>query len=101
MQDRIEARRQRLVVSPVRVQPRRVLGMRRNMRLDLGAPIFRQLAVEPRVEIGFPHVRAAHFTTLRPAAPGTFSSMMRRRSRARDSRDMTVPIGMPSAVAVC
>ena len=87
--------------------PRPQLGMRRKIGFDGLIILWRQPAIDPRVQVilfyGAAH--RPHFT-LRSAAPWreVFSSSSpciarRKRSRPRESLDITVPIGTPSTRA--
>ena len=68
--------------------------------LDRGVPIGREAAVGIGLQIGLGNRQLfAHFTTLRRAAASCPAIIARSFSRARDRRDITVPIGMPSVRA--
>jgi hypothetical protein len=76
-----------------------ILGTRSKPGLDGAAALIGQPAVGVRLELGIADLRlVAHFTSF-SLAEGCPSIMLRSFSRARDSRDITVPIGMPSVRA--
>jgi hypothetical protein len=80
--------------------PARLMWVGVKVALHLGTAQQRKLTINVGVEmsLGDRQLRPAHFT-LRSAG-GVSSPMLRRSfSRARDSRDITVPIGTPSARA--
>ena len=66
--------------------------------LDRGAARGIQLPVDIGVQFSLRHRRIVFHFTLLNAGPAPFSCV-RKRSRARDRRDITVPIGMPSVLA--
>ena len=73
---------------------RGVLGRLRELGLHR-APTFRvESVVDVGVEVVFGEL---HLTTFNPGNAGAPVSIARRRSRPRKSRDITVPIGIPSA----
>ncbi len=91
---RIVERVQRRVLLAVGRRARGVLGRLRELGLDR-APAF---GVEPVVDVAVEVVFGElHLTTFNPGSAGAPVSIARRRSRPRKSRDITVPIGMPSA----
>ena len=68
---------------------------RRKPCFNRGAPVGREAAIGVRLQLGLAYRLVVHFTTL-SFAPGVWPSIIARSfSRARDRRDMTVPIGMP------
>ena len=73
---------------------RRVLGRLRELGLDRAPPLGVEAVVDVGVEVVFGKL---HLTTFRPGRAGAPVSIPRSRSRPRKSRDITVPIGMPSA----
>ena len=77
------------------MQPRGLLGPLREISLDLAATRLVQDVVHESLQIVFEQVR--HFTTLNSTAGCTPAIRRRMRSLARDSRDITVPIGIASA----
>src|SRR6266480_3897580 len=78
----------------------RVLGARGEPGFDLGPALDAEAPVGVGLQVGFRDGGfRAHFTTLSLAAAPWPSIIMRNFSRARDNRDITVPIGMPRACA--
>ena len=86
-------------LGAIGVHPRRRFGLRRQVVFDLGPARFRQRGVDVGVEVGFGDHLLAHLTTRRLVEGGRPSRISRRRSRPRERRDMTVPIGMPRVAA--
>ena len=76
-----------------------LFGPRREPGFDGLVPLLGQAAVGVGLKIGFGDGLVAHLTSLSFAAAGWPSIIARSFSRARESRDMTVPIGMPSVRA--
>ena len=78
----------------------RVLGARGKPGFDLGLAFGAESPVGVGLQVGFRDGGfRAHFTTFSLAAAPWPSIIMRSFSRARDRRDITVPIGMPTARA--
>ena len=98
VQHAVVGRAHLLADAPVAFDALRILRMRGEPRRDRGAPFLRQVAVGVRLQVVIAD-RLAHFTTFSFAATGCPSIDARSFSRARDRRDITVPIGMPSVRA--
>ncbi|CFL95122.1 Uncharacterised protein [Bordetella pertussis] len=90
------------------------LGVGRQESRDLGPACIAQLAIRIRVQVGLAdrragniedvervlaHVALIRWTVLAAGARAWACSSAARRSRARDRRDMTVPIGTSSTCA--
>ena len=75
-----------------------LFGSRCEPGLDFLVPIFRQATVGVGLQLCFAD-RLAHLTSFSLVVAGWPSIIVRSFSRARDRRDMTVPIGMPSVRA--
>lgn len=88
-----------LAVRAVGLEPCRELRIGRQLGFDFGAPRLGQPAVDKGLQIGFGNTRFVHLTTCKRSADGVPSIAVRNLSRARDRRDITVPIGTPSVVA--
>jgi len=100
VQHRIEQGVQGLVLAPVNLQPAGLCGMVCQPRSHLGTAPFIQLAIGIGLQFVLVHSqhRLAHFTTLN-AGTAPPAMIWRRRSRPRDSRDITVPSGTSSTFA--
>ena len=85
---------QRRVLLAVGGGTRRILGRLRELGLDRAPALEIETVVDAGVEIVFGDL---HLTTFKPGRAGAPESIARNRSRPRKSRDITVPIGMPSA----
>ncbi len=108
----VQQRIERAMQPPVDPAPRCHFGgsggVRGQVRLHRGTPHGGQAAVDVGVEFfdvdgsgghGRPHFTRCNVAPLSPDAAGAPSSATRMRSRARDSRDITVPSGTPSTSA--
>ena len=73
-------------------------GVGGEIGLDRRAARVIQLPVHIGVQFGLGHGCSVFHFTLLSAGPVLFSCA-RKRSRARDRRDITVPMGMPSVLA--
>ena len=100
VEHRIEQFPQARLLRQVGTQAFGVLGLRREVLLDVAAPRFGQDRIDASVQFGFADHWLAHRTILNWAAGGRPCMIMRSRSRPRARRDMTVPIGMPTVAAI-
>ena len=96
---------QLLLELAILLQPRPFLRMRVEMGFECGGALRRQAAIHRGAQLVVldPIPRAAHVIllgALSAASSPRFISW-RRRSRPRDSRDITVPIGTPNTRAAC
>ena len=91
---RIVERVERRALLAVGRGTHRILGRLRELGLDRAPALGVEAVVDVGVEIVFGEL---HLTTFRPGRAGAPVSIARSRSRPRKRRDMTVPIGMPSA----
>jgi hypothetical protein len=108
--DRLSGWRCKGVAQPlpllvILLQPSLFLGMRREIGFDRGRALGRQATVDKSRQLLFLDAAAgrAHFILLGAsscAAGSRFKNCLKR-SRPRDSRDMTVPIGTPNTRAAC
>ena len=97
---RIEQGLERLVLSLIGASAGSVCRIFGEISLDLGPTLRRQCAINVGVQVIFSDIERAHRTTLRLAPIWRPSMIWRSRSRPRDRRDMTVPIGIPSVPAM-
>src|SRR6185503_2209843 len=99
LQHRVVQLAQAFAEAPVSLDPLRLVGMRVEPRIDRRLLLGIDAAVGIGVQLALGGLsRFAHFTTFRRVAPWP-SIMARSFSRARESRDITVPIGMSSVRA--
>ena len=98
VQHAVVARAQLFGDAPIGLDALCIVRMRREPCRDRAAPLFRQVAVGIRLQVCFGY-GFAHFTTFSLAGAPCPSIIARSFSRARESRDITVPIGMPSVRA--
>src|SRR3989442_7429499 len=94
VEHRVVQRTEQSILLGVRAQPLRILRVRSEPGLDLGPSALGKGAVD--VGVQFSLGDRLHLTTFRGITVWPPSSW-RMRSRARESRDMTVPMGMSRA----
>ncbi len=87
------------VDGPVVRQPLPFAGIRLQIRLHRRVTHGFQTTVQPGVQFGLADRFGAHYLTLRNRARGGSCSARRSASRARASRDITVPGGISRIVA--
>ena len=96
---------QLLLELAILLQPRPFLGMRVEMGFECGGALRRQAAIQRGAQLVVfdPIARAAHVILLEALSAASSPRFIncRRRSRPRDSRDITVPIGTPNTRAAC
>jgi len=77
----------------------RSLGMAGQPGLDFGAAHRVQAVIDVGMKLFFTRNKTCHFNLRKAGGRGLSSVNARRASRARDRRDMTVPMGMPNVWA--
>src|ERR1700743_1609598 len=102
--DRIEYGTQIQAVGGIAFHPRRNIRMRLDIGRDLSLPGIVEYAIDKSLQIVLGDRSHTHFTLRRCApdvcaAPAAPSHTKQSRSRALDSLDITVPIGMASTSA--
>ncbi len=86
-------------LRPVACKPRSLLRVCSKVGIDLGAPRLGQPSVDIALQIRLGKRTFAHLMTCKRPDAGNPSISARSFSRPRERRDMTVPMGMPSAAA--
>ena len=92
---------QLIAKAPVCRDSLRLFGPLREPCLEFGAARRIEAIVDVGLQLRFGEGRHAHFTTFSFAAAAWPVIIERSFSRARERRDITVPMGMPSVRATC
>lgn len=104
---------QSALLRPIGLKPQRLCGPGRQVAFNVKFAGWGQLAVDEGLQFGFGDRRVGgrgssafmaspsmiHLTTFKRTGSERPSITPRKRSRPRDRRDMTVPMGMPSVSA--